>query len=241
MTIYEVLPQPQAYGYEVGVLLLNFLEPHVPGDTAHAGTYEFPVLFKVVETASVDAITNGDLSVTGQLIEAAQELERSGVKAISSNCGFMLHYHEAIRAAVSIPVFTSSLLQLPLIARTIRPDQKIAVLTAFKHRLTSEMLALSGLPLDAKVVTESIETTVEFQNLSSLPMDTESFRSRLEEAMARLLDANDDIGAILLECAIFTPYAAPLQRKFNLPVYDFVSLINFAQSVVSRRSYPGIG
>ena len=65
MTIYEVLPQPQAYGYEVGVLLLNFLEPHVPGDTAHAGTYEFPVLFKVVETASVDAITNGDLSVTG--------------------------------------------------------------------------------------------------------------------------------------------------------------------------------
>ena len=46
MSIYPLLPQAQAYGYPVGVLLLNLVETHVPGDTANALTYDFPVLFK---------------------------------------------------------------------------------------------------------------------------------------------------------------------------------------------------
>ncbi len=241
MTVYPLLPQPQAYGYAVGVLLLNFLEPHVPGDTAHASTYNFPVLFKVVEAANVDAITNGDRSVEGQLVTAAQELEAYGVRAISSNCGFMLNYQDALRSAVSIPVFSSSLMQLPMIARTIKPGQKIAVLTAFKHRLTKEVLALSGLPSDVEVVTSSIETSPEFSNISSQPLDTTAFREQLENATAELFEAHANIGAVLLECALYTPYAAPIQKRFDVPVYDFVSLIDYAYSVTHRRAYAGVG
>lgn len=241
MTEYELLPQPQAYGYDVGILLLNFLEPHVPGDTAHAGTYRFPVLFKVVEAALVDAVTNGDPTIEGQLVEAAQELERYGVKAISSNCGFMLNYHDAIRSAVNIPVFSSSLMQLPMIAQTIKPNQKIAVLTAFKHRLTSEVLALTGLSESVEVVTSSIETSPEFSDISTQSLDTAAFRKRLENATAELFEEHSDIGAILLECALYTPYAAPIQKRFGVPVYDFVSLIEYAHNVTHRRSYDGIG
>ena len=241
MTVYPLLPQPQAYGYSVGVLLLNFLEPHVPGDTAHAGTYKYPVLFKVVEAAHVDAITNGDRSVEGELIAAVRELEAYGVKAISSDCGFMLNYQDALRSAVSIPVFSSSLMQLPMIARTIKPGQKIAILTAFKHRLTKEVLALSGLSPDVEVVISSIETSPEFSNISSQPLDTSAFRERLESATAELFESHSNIGAVLLECALYTPYAAPLQKRFGVPVYDFVSLIDYAYSVTHRRTYEGIG
>ena len=46
-----------------------------------------------------------------------------------------------------------------------------------------------------------------------------------------------DIGAILLECAVFPPYAAALQERFGVPVFDFISLIDYAHYVTNRRRY----
>ena len=100
MSVYPVLPQPQAYGYEVGVLLLNLVEAHVPGDTAHARTYDFPVLFQVVDDAVGPKVIRGDRSVEPAIVAAARDLERRGVRAISSNCGFMLHFQAAVSRAV---------------------------------------------------------------------------------------------------------------------------------------------
>lgn len=237
MPKYTLLPQPQAYGYEVGLLLLNLLETHPPGDTAHVGTYDYPVLMKVVDAADVTLVARGDKAIEQDIVAAAQELERMGVKAISSNCGFLVHYQEAVRAAVSVPVFLSSLLQLPMIARSIGPDQKIAVLTAFKERLTPEVLKLAGLPEGVGVVTASIETTPEFRNMAQENLDTDAFGDRLEEAAGKLFEENDNIGALLLECALFPPYAARLQQAFGVPVYDFISLIDFARQVTHRKSY----
>lgn len=109
MPVYKLLPQPQAYGYEVGMLLLNLLETNAPGDTANVGTYGYPVLMKVVEAADVALVARGDRSIEKAIVVAAQELERMGVNAISSNCGFLLHYKDAVRSAVSVPVFLSIL------------------------------------------------------------------------------------------------------------------------------------
>lgn len=237
MPVYKLLPQPQPYGYQVGLLLLNLLETHPPGDTAHVGTYDYPVLMKVVDAADVGLVTKGDKSIEQDIVAAAQELERMGVKAISSNCGFLVHYQEAVRDAVSVPVYMSSLLQLPLIARSIRRGQKIAILTAFKERLTPEVLALSGLPEGVEVVTTSIETTPEFRNMAHEDLDTDAFGDRLEEAARRMVDDAGDVGALLLECALFPPYAARLQQALDLPVYDFISMIDFARQVTHRKSY----
>ncbi len=143
MPVYKLLPQAQPYGYPVGILLLDLVETHVPGDTAHTATYDYPVLFKVVSEATVDRVTHGDRAVEAALVAAARELERAGVKAISTNCGFMIHYQEAVRAAVNIPVFLSSLLQLPMIARTIRPEQTIGIMTAFQSIAASKNTSLA--------------------------------------------------------------------------------------------------
>ncbi|KIC17773.1 hypothetical protein GC1_06320 [Leisingera sp. ANG1] len=232
-----MLPQAQGYGYEIGLLLLNLVETHVPGDTAHAGTYEYPVLMKVVETADAGRVTRGDKSIEQEIVAAAVELERMGVKAISSNCGFMLHYQDAVREAVNVPVFLSSLLQLPLIARSIRPRQNIAILTAFADRLTPDVLRLAGLPDDAGLVVSSIETTPEFRSMQHQDLDTEAFGHRLEQAVRALCNGPEDVGALLLECAVFTPYAARLQQAIDVPVFDFVSLIDHARQVTHRKAY----
>lgn len=236
MPIYKLLPQPQAYGYRVGVLLLNLVETHVPGDTAHAETYDYPVLFRVVEEAVGEKVLSGDLAIRPAVIAAAQELERMGVKVISSNCGFMLHHQDAVREAVDIPVVLSSLLQLPTLARMIGPHKRIAILAGAKDLVTPELLALAGLGPETKTVVSSIEHTTEFQNFMTADLDTDAFQARLEEEADALFARHDDIGAILLECAIFTPYAAALQQRYGVPTADFVSLIDYAHGVTHRRT-----
>ncbi len=170
-------------------------------------------------------------------MSAARELERMGVKAISSNCGFMLHYQDAVRSAVGIPVYLSSLLQLPMIARSIKPHRKIAILTAFTDYLTPAVLRLAGLPDHVETVVASMQTSPEFLNMQKEDLDTDAFGDRLQEAAGELFDRYDDIGALLLECAVYTPYCARLQEKFAVAVYDFISLIDYARYVTHRKSY----
>jgi len=47
-------------------------------------------------------------------IEGVKELEKEGVKAITASCGFTVLSQEELAAAVNIPVFTSSVLQISL-------------------------------------------------------------------------------------------------------------------------------
>lgn len=234
MPTYPLLPQAQAYGYEIGILLLDEVETHVPGDTAHAGTYPFPVLFKVVPGATATRITTGDPSAQADVVEAARELARMGVKGISSNCGFMLHYQSAVAAAVDVPVMLSSLLQIPLACQAIGPHARLGILTAFTKRLKPEVLALAGLPEGAKIAVSSIETSPEFRNLAVQDLDSGQFGERLLDAAKELVQRHGDIRAILLECALFPPYAKLIQNALNLPVFDFVSLIRYLHGIAQR-------
>jgi hypothetical protein len=235
MAVYKLLPNPQAYGYALGILLLDHVEVHAPGDTANALTYDFPVLFKVVPGASAYRVTTGDPAVRDAIVSAARELVEAGVKGISSNCGFMIHYQDDVARAVDVPVMLSSLMQLPLAMAAIGPDKRIAILTAFTERLHEDVLALARLPEGAKVAVTSIQDTEEFKKSTEQDLDTNRFGGRLVEAVERLLKTHDDIGAVLLECAIFTPYAKRIQESCGLPVFDFVSLIDHLYAVSHRR------
>lgn len=236
MPTYPLLPQAQAYGHEIGILLLDEIETHVPGDTAHAGTYPFPVLFRVVTGASATRITTGDPAAEADVVAAAQELARMGVKGISSNCGFMLHYQRAAAAAVDVPVMLSSLLQIPLACQAIGTEGRLGILTAFTKRLTPEMLALAGLPEGAKYAVSSIEDSPEFKNLAVQDLDTDRFGERLIDAAQELMQRHPDIRAFLLECALFPPYAKAIQEAVGLPVFDFVSLVGYLHTVTHRRA-----
>lgn len=236
MSVHRLLPQPQAYGHQLGLLLLDEVETHVPGDTAHAATYPFPVLFKVVEGASAYRVTTGDPDVEASVVAAALELEAAGVRGISSNCGFMVHYQNAVTNAVRIPAMLSSLLQLPMIAAAIGSQRTIGVVTAFVDRLGDNVLALAGLSPNVNIAVTSIEHSDEFVGLGTQDLDTECFEARLVEAIQSLLETHDDIGALLLECALFPPYAPALQRRFNVPVFDFISLVDHLYSVTHRRA-----
>ena len=93
--------------------MLDYRGPFIPGDVGNATTYRYPVLFKVVKGLTFDRVLAADKEVEADIIEAARELERFGVRGISSDCGFLVQYQRAVASAVRIPVFMSSLLQIP--------------------------------------------------------------------------------------------------------------------------------
>ena len=55
----------------------------------------------------------------------------------------------------------------------------------------------------------------------------------------QLVQDNPDIGAILLECTDMPPYAHRIQAELGLPVYDAITLIRYAKSVVTQTPYYG--
>jgi hypothetical protein len=48
-----------------------------------------------------------------------------------------------------------------------------------------------------------------------------------------------EVGAILLECSDMPPYAWAVQNAVQLPVFDFISLINWVETAVVRRPFGG--
>lgn len=231
-----LLPQAQAYGYALGMLLLDEVESHVPGDTAHAGTYPYPVLFEVVSGASAARITDGDPSATDAVVLSATKLARMGVRGITSNCGFMVCYQQAVARAVSVPVALSSLLQIPLACQAIGAGGRLGILTAFTSRLNQRVLALAGLPAQQKIAVDSIEDTEDWAQLATHAIDEARFGGHLLARARRMVHAYPDMKAILLECALYPPYAPMLQAELGLPVWDFVSLVDHLYAVTHRRA-----
>ncbi len=94
------------YGFPIGILMLSSRLPRIPGDMGNATTWNFPVLYKVVKEASPHKVVReGDPALLTPFINAAKELEQEGVRAITTNCGFLAMFQKEMAAAVNVPVF----------------------------------------------------------------------------------------------------------------------------------------
>ena len=113
------------YGFTVGILMLDTRFPRIPGDMGHAATFPFPVRYHRVAGASPDLVVRqGAAGLLPAFVEGARQLEREGVGAVTTNCGFLVKYQAELAAAVRIPVLTSSLLLVPLVHRMLPPGRR---------------------------------------------------------------------------------------------------------------------
>ena len=118
------------YGFTVGILMLDTRFPRIPGDMGNATTFDFPVRYHRVSGASPDRVVRqGQRELLPSFIEGARFLEREGVRAITTNCGFLAKFQPELAAAVTVPVFTSSLMLVPLVQRMLPPGRAVGVLT----------------------------------------------------------------------------------------------------------------
>ncbi len=228
------------YGAPLGILMLETRFPRIPGDMGNAGTWPFPVLYRVVTGASPQRVVlNGAQGLLPDFIAAAKDLVQLGAEAITTSCGFLSLFQRELAQAVQVPVATSSLMQVPWVQATLPPGQRVGVVTVNASMLTPDHLCAVGVRTDTPVV--GTENGQEFFRVlikaEKDDMDVTLARQDILDAGQELVRRHPDVGAIVLECTNMPPYAAALQERLHRPVYDIYSMINWFHTGLRPRRF----
>jgi Asp/Glu/hydantoin racemase len=227
------------YGARLGILMLEARFPRIPGDMGHAGTWPFPVLYKVVKGASPRrVVTEQATGLLEGFIEAARELEALGADGITTNCGFLSLYQKELAAAVTVPVATSSLMQVPMIASTLPIGKKVGVITVSAASLTRRHLLAIGLDPNLPVV--GTDAGREFSRVllgNEQTLDVAAAEQDILDAGDALVQKDAAVGAVLLECTNMVPYARALRERLGLPVYDIYSFMLWFHAGLAPRDF----
>jgi hypothetical protein len=240
--IYTTPKGQVSSGEAIGILLLETSVPFIPGDVANATTYPFPVRFQKVKGFSVQRALSKDPSVYEDLHEAAWNLVQQGVRAVTGDCGFMGIHQKKLARELNVPVFLSSLLQIPFISLLVGEDAQVGIITADSKSLTDELLATVGVLDSTNLVIGGLEDRQQFYRFAieeTGSLDAVAVEKEVVTVAGELVAENPRIRAILLECSLLPPYGAAVQDAVNLPVFDYITMINFVFSAVVKQRYIG--
>jgi aspartate/glutamate racemase len=230
------------YGFTVGILMLDTQFPRIVGDMGNALTFDFPVRYHRVVGASPDLVVRKSAwDLLPAFIEGARFLEREGVGAISTNCGFLSKFQKQMAAAVKVPVFTSSLMLVPLVHRMLAPGRAVGILTVDASSLTPEHFAGAGIGPDVPTVVAGLEGEKEFTRVlldDLLTLDVEAAREEHVGVARRMIAQHPEVSAIVLECTNMPPYRADIQRATGLPVFDIVTLVRMVHDALVHGQPP---
>lgn len=233
------------YGQTIGILCTETYFPKIPGHIKNATTFNFPVVYKVVKGATIDKVVNTEIDrgLLDAFINGARELEKDGARAITGSCGFLALYQRKLAQSVQIPVYMSSLIQVPMASQMIGKNRIVGIITADSTKLTTkhlEAVGISGIQLAIAGMERKQEFTAAIYKETKHSLDIIKFQTEVLEAAQDLLITNPNVGAIVLECTDLPPFAAAIQESTQLPVFDIVTLTNMVYDVVVRRRYTGI-
>lgn len=231
-------------GVTIGVLCLDSRFPKPPGHIKNPSGLTFPVLYETVSGATVASLINNPTpAFIAPFLDAARRLEAEGVRAITGSCGFLALFQKELSEAVDIPVFASSLIQVPLVYNLLGRRRSVGVLTANGPKLTPRHFEAVGAG-DIPVAVQGLEDCAEFREVileaRRDSMDLALIEDGVLAAGRTLVETNPGVGAIVLECTDLPPYAHALQKETGLPVFDLTTLATMVHEAVLRTPYQGI-
>jgi hypothetical protein len=130
---------------------------------------------------------------------------------------------------------------VPLAAQCIGRDQRVGILTA-RAVLTEQHFRGAGWnPADIPVVQLAPPASSEFVRTyvgNRTHVDTDDLDEEIAKLAESLVRQHPDVGAIVLECANFSPFSQTVRRVTGLPVFDLFTLGLHAYHAVSGHA-PG--
>ncbi len=195
----------------LGILMLDTQFPRVVGDVGHPASWRMPVRYRVVRSASPQRVVReGDPALLQPFIDAALALQAEGARALTTSCGFLLCFQDALQSALDIPVWTSSLLALPALPRP-------GVITVDATRLCV------GVPLEGLAPGCALQRTL----LEDLPtLDERAAEADTVAAAQRLVARHPEVEHVVLECTNLPPYAAAIERATGRPVHHLMTFVH---------------
>lgn len=222
----------------LGILMLDTDFPRIPGDVGNPATWPFPVRISVVRDASPKRVVRERAEgLVDAFVAAGLELAAEGAVAIITTCGFLALHQHRIAARLPVPFASSSLLQLPMLARVLPAGRRPGVITIDAGALTRAHFLAAGADPETPIV--GMESRGEFArtflgNRSTL--DALAAEREILAAGRRLVAQHPEVGAVVLECANMPPYAAALRACLRLPVYDMRSFGRWLYSGLSPKN-----
>lgn len=237
----------QDFGEDIGILLFQPWYYCIPtvGHISYAKSYDFPVRLKFVDDP-FDAAGFHESSPQNKgwnldaWINAAQELQEEGIRAIVCGCGLTGMIQKELQAAVELPVYTSSLLFIPEIHETLADGKRIGILTVSSEQLTAHEGAIfdgcdidRSIPLAIVGMNESPEAETWARQVTP-EFSIQETEAAIVRVALQLKYDNPDLGAIVLECTEMPPYADAISTATGLPVFSPLDMVNRVNQSVSR-------
>ena len=227
------------YGVSVGILMVKSTFRRYHGDVGNAQTFDFPVQYRIVEDAVPSRMTElHSSSLLEPFKKAADELIEAGVDGITTTCGFLSIYQRELADHCSVPVASSSLLQVPMVERMLPTGKRVGILTYNGEVLNGPYLDAVGIAQDTPVVglprsSNFVRWIKEGDN--SVTFDT--LREEVVAAAERMVAENPDVGAIVNECTNLAPFTRDIHERLGVPVFDVITMINAFHAAICPPRY----
>ncbi len=211
----------------LGILTLDTAFPRIRGDLGCPETFAFPVRIAAVAGASVEEIVHRrEDALVPQFVAAARALAEQGCAGIATTCGFLVRWQHALTAEVPVPVLTSALLQIPLVARLLPKGQRVGIVTYSAADLGLD--TLQGAGVDPRTPIEGVDPAGHFAHTirhGASALDRTRMATDVCAAARRLVAAHREVGAIVLECANMPPYRDAVEQAVGIAVFDAAQLV----------------
>ena len=236
------------YGATVGILQLPANIPMLPGDVGNPTTFDFPVLYELIEEIDPFWVLAEEPHpvVMEKVIAACKRLTMQGVTTIIGNCGFFANYQPEVAKSLDpgVQFFPSSLNQVPMLLISIGSNKKVGILTASK-----KLLMPSPALKNVGVTDEDMKRIVVYGNEDGEQMklvtgetgrfNPKALEKELVDLATKMIKEHPDVGAVVLECTEFPPYAHAIQNAIRRNVWDAVTMTNFMHAGAMRTPFTG--
>lgn len=222
----------------LGVVMLDTRFPRPPGDVGHPESWAVHVNFRIVKGVWPDKVVQSAKGlragrVVPGLVAVVRGLEKTGVQAITTSCGFLVLLQKELQAAARVPVVTSSLLLLP---RLLASQPQVGVLTISASKLGTEYLRSAGVPRERvkDVLVQGVDAQGEFAQAilnNREQMDLSRAGADVLAAALALQARAPQLRTVVLECTNMPPYRAQIEAATGwqvLSLRDVPALRRFA-------------
>jgi len=222
----------------LGILTLDTTFPRIRGDVGCPETFDFPVKYATVTGADPEHVVHlGSDAALPHFVRAAQGLVEEGCVGIATTCGFLARWQRDLAAELPVPVLTSSLLALPLVAHMLPAHRKVGIVTYSAAALTPALLEAAG--ATAYTPVQGVDPSGYFAHMirhGGAHLDTAKMSADVVEASRHLVALHQDVGAIVLECANMPPYRDAVVAATELPVFDAATLFTWFHRAIAGSS-----
>ena len=140
-------------------------------------------------------------------------------------------------------------LQVPFAQQVVGPKKIVGIYVGTKSAVRDGHLTSVGIQLGSNYAIEGAcdnDVCREFVNLwyeGKRPARPEAYYDKAAEEFVshgvKFFKQNPNMGAMVLECTGFPPFARQLQQEIDIPLFSYNTLHDFAYSVVVHRDFHG--